>query len=140
MLMVLPLLSPSEIDYSANYTLREAFWFGISSCRDPSGFFCNPNMDPKITLVTDEGWKEILRGIVKSSENQDEFRQKELLWMYLPNWANGGAIETIPSIEKYEEDIEKGLYWEQTKECAGFIVSDDCPWRYEEMSLIGYTP
>lgn len=56
MLMVLPLLSPSETDYSASFTLREAFWFGISSCRDPSGFFCNPNMDPSMNLVTEEGW------------------------------------------------------------------------------------
>ena len=45
MLMILPLLSPTETDYSANYTLREAFWFGISSCTDPNGFFCNPNND-----------------------------------------------------------------------------------------------
>lgn len=45
MLMVLPLLSPTETDYSANYTLREAFWFGISNCKDPNGFFCNPNSD-----------------------------------------------------------------------------------------------
>jgi preprotein translocase subunit SecF len=40
MLMVLPLFSPSEIDYSGEYALREAFWFGRSSCTDPDGFFC----------------------------------------------------------------------------------------------------
>jgi preprotein translocase subunit SecF len=45
MLMVLPILSYTDIDYSGHYTLREAFWFGISSCRDPNGFFCNPNED-----------------------------------------------------------------------------------------------
>jgi len=43
MLMFLPLLSPTEKDFSANFTLREVFWFGISSCRDPTGFYCNPN-------------------------------------------------------------------------------------------------
>jgi len=76
MLMVLPLLSPSETDYSANYTLREAFWFGISSCHDPNGFFCNPNMDIENTLVTAEGWQEILRGMARSAENSDEYRQR----------------------------------------------------------------
>ena len=41
MLMVLPLFSPTEIDYSGEYALREAFWFGRSSCTDPNGFYCN---------------------------------------------------------------------------------------------------
>ena len=40
MLMVLPLLSQPEIDYSGEYALREAFWMGRSSCTDPEGFFC----------------------------------------------------------------------------------------------------
>ena len=33
-----------------------------------------------------------------------------------------------------------GYYWTETKECGGFIVGDDCQWRFEEMSLISYTP
>jgi len=32
MLMILPLLSHSEIDYSQEYGLRELFWVGRSSC------------------------------------------------------------------------------------------------------------
>jgi len=40
MLMILPLLSRSETDYSGNFGLREAFWFGRSSCTDPNGFYC----------------------------------------------------------------------------------------------------
>jgi len=32
MLMVLPLLAPSEIDYSQEYGLREIFWMGRSNC------------------------------------------------------------------------------------------------------------
>ncbi len=32
MLMILPLLSRSNIDYSTDYGLRELFWFGRSSC------------------------------------------------------------------------------------------------------------
>ena len=35
MLMVLPLLSPTEIDYSQEYGLRELFWMGRSSCTKP---------------------------------------------------------------------------------------------------------
>jgi hypothetical protein len=32
MLMVLPLFSPTETDFSGEYALREAFWFGRSNC------------------------------------------------------------------------------------------------------------
>lgn len=41
MLMILPLFTLPEIDYSGEYALRDAFWFGRSSCKDPEGFFCN---------------------------------------------------------------------------------------------------
>lgn len=41
MLMILPLLTYSEIDYSSEYGLRELFWFGRSTCIKASGnFFC----------------------------------------------------------------------------------------------------
>lgn len=63
MLMVLPLFTASEIDYSGEYALREAFWFGRSSCKDPEGFYCN--QDPWITT---EGWRELLRGITRSAQ------------------------------------------------------------------------
>lgn len=62
MLMVLPLFSASEIDYSGEYALREAFWFGRSSCTDPAGFYCN--QDP---WITKEGWRELLRGLTRSA-------------------------------------------------------------------------
>ena len=62
MLMVLPLLSQDEMDYSGEYALREAFWFGRSSCTDPKGFFCDQS-----TWLTKRGWYEILRGITRSS-------------------------------------------------------------------------
>jgi hypothetical protein len=42
MLMVLPLLSYSEIDISAEYGLRELFWFGRSNCKKSNGdFYCD---------------------------------------------------------------------------------------------------
>jgi len=34
----------------------------------------------------------------------------------------------------------EGNYWEETAPCAGFTVHDDCPWRFEEMMLVSYTP
>ena len=46
-----------------------------------------------------------------------------------------GNITSIPS-----EDNATIPYWTQTDECAGFEVSSDCPWRYEEMDLVTYTP
>ena len=49
-------------------------------------------------------------------------------------------MESIPSVQTPRDSDPKGISWAQTKECAGFVVSEDCPWRYEEMSLIGYTP
>lgn len=30
--------------------------------------------------------------------------------------------------------------WSQIDSCAGFEVSDDCPYRYSEMELITFTP
>jgi len=31
-------------------------------------------------------------------------------------------------------------YWKQDEKCAGRTVSDDCNWRWEEMSLVTFTP
>ena len=45
MLMMLPLLSPSEIDYSKSYGLRQLFWFGASVC----------NVIPPQTLIAPKG-------------------------------------------------------------------------------------
>jgi hypothetical protein len=62
MLMVLPLLTYSDIDYSQEYGMREVFWFGRSSCvpsNDSSSidFFCETS-----PWLTEEGWYEMLRG------------------------------------------------------------------------------
>ena len=47
-------------------------------------------------------------------------------------------MDTIKSIPGEEEGGEP--FWEQSENCAGFIVGDDCEWRYEEMELISFTP
>ena len=134
MLMILPLLSRSDIDYSINYALREVFWFGRSSCTDPSGFYCgNPTW-----LASDEGWYEVLRGVVRAAENQEQTKLKEVLWIYVPDFRREGTLNSIKSVPNRAG--EAGNYWEETEPCAGFVVSDSCPWRYEEMSLVSYTP
>ena len=45
MLMVLPLLSPTEIDYSQEYGLRELFWMGRSNCVHEAAY-----LSPKIEM------------------------------------------------------------------------------------------
>jgi len=114
MLMILPLLSRSDIDYSINYAIREVFWFGTSSCDDPNGFFCNQND----TWLTDEGWYEILRGLIRSAQNEEQIRLKEILWIYVPDFKKHGTLNSIKSIPKQEG--ETGNYWEETATCAGF--------------------
>jgi len=69
MLMILPLLTRSDVDYSTNYGLRELFWFGRSSCKDPEGFFCKDQ--DKTPWITTDGWNELLRGYNKSALNSD---------------------------------------------------------------------
>jgi len=134
MLMILPLLSLSENDYSSDYSLREAFWFGRSSCTDPNGFYCNTEQE----WLTQEGWYEILRGLTRAAQDDNQVNKKELLWIYIPNFEKAGTMDSIKSIPNREG--EEGNFWEETEPCAGFIVHDSCPWRFEEMTLISYTP
>lgn len=57
MLMILPLLSYSQTDFSSEYGLREIFWFGRSSCVEAKGtFYCNEGK-----WSSTEGWHELLR-------------------------------------------------------------------------------
>lgn len=49
-------------------------------------------------------------------------------------------MSEIKSIEAIEQNGEKELVWEETSECAGFKVPENCPWRYEEMELVTFTP
>jgi len=50
------------------------------------------------------------------------------------------SIDSIPNPRNYKTGKSVGNYWEATDACSGFYVSEACPWRYEEMSLISYTP
>jgi hypothetical protein len=87
MLMILPLLTYSENDYSKEYSVRELFWFGRSSCvpsKDPDhiNFYC-----PEKPWITTEGWYEFLRGFLKASiQSDDDSIIRPLLWLYVPDF------------------------------------------------------
>jgi hypothetical protein len=65
--------------------MRQAFWFGRSSCNDPNGFYCSSAMG-ETPWLTNEGWFEIIRSIIRSAEDDTKLRKKEILWMYLPDF------------------------------------------------------
>lgn len=80
MLMILPVLTPSNVDCTFLYGVRQIFSIGRSNCNPPplgvqemvletikdtpSTYFCDPNQTP---YVTTQGWFELLRNFVDSS-------------------------------------------------------------------------
>ena len=68
MLMILPLLTRTEINYAGQYSLREVFWFGRSSCNGSDDVFCENGS----SWVDKEGWYQILRGLAKSSQDNED--------------------------------------------------------------------
>ena len=142
MLMILPLLTYSEIDFSSEYALREVFWFGRSSCvsntQNPSSidFYC-----PNKQWLTQEGWYEMLRGFLKAAtadEGTDPDRQ--LIWIYLPDYNKQGRMSTIEYVPKMKSTSRVDAVWQQVDSCAGFEIQESCPYRYEEMELVTFTP
>jgi hypothetical protein len=100
MLMILPLLTYSDIDYSSEFALREVFWFGRSSCQASNltagsvNFFC-----PNKPWMTKEGWFEMLRGLETAAiNNEGDDITRQLVWIYLPDFTKGGRMATIPFI------------------------------------------
>lgn len=157
MLMVLPLLSPSEIDYSQEYGLRDLFWVGRSNCvhqpdnlhpvqlmdsspDDMENFYCAPEDEP---WVTEEGWFELLRMYIDASRvTETDDLTWELLWIYTPDYLNNGKMGEIVNVPRYGNKFDPNdpdPYWSQSA-CSGFEIGDNCPWRFEEMSLVTFTP
>ena len=74
----------------------------------------------------------------------------ELLWLFVPDWEQNGMMATIKSIPKPRnpqimsldpqntDAQENELFWQQNDDCAGFKVSQDCPFRAQEMELVTY--
>ena len=67
----------------------------------------------------------------------------EVLWLYVPDFNKQGQmseIDKIPNPGQTFDNMEAPYFWEQSKECSGFYISDDCPWRSEEMQLVTFRP
>lgn len=159
MLMVLPLLSPSEIDYSQEFGLRELFWIGRSSCEPPADnhhptelmdndldqldhIFCAPEEEP---WITEDGWFELLRQYTVASKLTEDYDNTwELLWIYIPDWTNKGqmnTIEMVPRMGNPYDPNDPDPYWREETACAGFALNKEtCPWRMDEMHLVTFTP
>jgi hypothetical protein len=66
-----------------------------------------------------------------------------VLWLYVPDFTKKGkmgSIINVPKVGNVFDPNDKDPFWSQNVDCAGPIVSDDCMWRYEEMSLVTFTP
>ena len=49
-------------------------------------------------------------------------------------------IDKIPISGQTFANMEAPYHWEQSEFCSGFYISDDCPWRTEEMQLVTFRP
>lgn len=49
-------------------------------------------------------------------------------------------IRNIPRQGNSFDINDPDPFWQQDKLCGGFIVSDDCNWRWDEMELVTFTP
>lgn len=132
--MVLPLLTYSGYNYTTYSGLRELFLFGRSSCEKIPGVdsFCDNDI-----WITEEGWHEKLRHYVEAQRSSESVElEKELMWLYIPDFSKNGMMNSIKSIHgRYTDEI----IWEEHPDCSGITVSDKpCPLRYEEMELVAF--
>ena len=81
--------------------------------------------------------------MIASSNPEGSDKTWEVLWIYVPDYNKKGQMATIPRIPESSQsfaNMEAPYFWEQVDECAGFTVGSDCPWRYEEMTLVTFSP
>ena len=94
--------------------------------------------------ITEDGWIQLLQMYVSASAiPEDEEKTWQVLWLYVPDYMREGQmseISKIPMSGQTFDNMEAPYYWEQSEYCSGFIVSDDCPWRYAEMTLVTFQP
>ena len=67
----------------------------------------------------------------------------EVLWLYVPDYNKQGQmadIDKIPNEGQTFANMEAPYYWEQSEKCSGFYISEECPWRPEEMTLVTFRP
>ena len=119
MLMILPNLTYSGLEYATAYGLEKIFWYGTSSCLQKNGGF----YWARDNWTTTDGWDQLLYDYVMSTRLSESVSiNKNLLWLYVPNFRNGGAMESITSIS-----VNGTVQWIQNDNWSGFIISDkDC--------------
>ena len=119
MLMVLPILTYSGVDYTTEFGLRQLFWFGRSNCNQVSGdFFCQDQSD----WINQEGWNQLLRHYYESTRAiETEDISRKLLWLYAPDFNEQGRMRDIVRIPNADGT---GDLWRQEDDCAGFFVSE----------------
>ena len=67
----------------------------------------------------------------------------ELLWIFVPDYNLKGQMQEIKNIPRAGNSFsidDPDPFWRQTDACSGFNVGPDCPWRFEEMTLVTFTP
>ena len=140
LLMVLPLLSYEGSNYTTLSGLREIFWFGSSSCKPIEGEDTNKSMCNNVKWITKEGWEEKLRHFIESQKaSERDLVEKELLWLYVPDFNKQGILDSIPAVPDRLDSSK--MMWNQDDDCSGFKVSNKpCHLRVDEMQLIGYQP
>ena len=94
--------------------------------------------------ITERGWIELLQMYVTASSIPEGADNTwKVLWLYIPDYTKVGKmseISKVPMAGQTFESMEAPFYWEQDEKCSGFIVSDECEWRYAEMTLVTFQP
>ena len=94
--------------------------------------------------ITERGWIELLQMYTSASSiPEGEPLTWEVLWLYVPDYNKQGQmaeIDKVPAPGQTFANMEAPYFWEQSRECSGFFVQDDCPWRFEEMTLVTFKP
>ena len=119
MLMILPNITYSGQDLSTSYGLEKIFWYGTSSCLKLNGdFYCSRD-----NWMTTDGWDQLLYDFVMSTRLSESVTiNKQLLWLYVPDFRNGGVMKSITSIS-----VNGTVVWNQNENCSGFTISNkDC--------------
>lgn len=108
MLMVLPILTYAGIDYTKEYGLDKIFWYGRSTCENVNGdFYCDRD-----NWITNDGWNQLLKYYSDSTKtDEDDDPAFELLWLYAPDYTQGGRMSHISSVT-----INGTKVWEQNDE------------------------
>jgi hypothetical protein len=103
MLMVLPIITYSGIDYTFEYGLDKMFWFGRSTCENINGeFYC-----ARDDWVTTDGWNQLVKFYSDSSKtNEEDDVAMKLLWMYAPDYTQSGKMTHINNVT-----IDGKLIW-----------------------------